>query len=162
MRVQLCWGSSARVFLARCCRLIAALRLSIIFVVAIGVYVGSAAFSPAMAVPSFARQTGQPCGTCHTAFPELTPYGRRFKLLGYAVGGGPYRLTPFPTFGSKVDPLEDNAQLKAYAGGIDGKANAGSASDPAPESSRPWLPPLAAMAVVGYTHTQTSQVAPCG
>jgi len=36
----------------------------------------------ASAVPSFARQTGQPCATCHTAFPELTPFGRRFKLSG--------------------------------------------------------------------------------
>ena len=32
--------------------------------------------SPANALPSFARQTGQPCGTCHTDFPALTPYGR--------------------------------------------------------------------------------------
>ncbi|MGD0643005.1 MAG: hypothetical protein ABSC22_19870, partial [Roseiarcus sp.] len=38
---------------------------------------------PASAVPSFARQTGQPCANCHTAFPELTPFGRRFKLSGY-------------------------------------------------------------------------------
>ena len=47
-------------------------------------------FSPrqANAVPSFARQTGQPCATCHTAFPELTPFGRRFKLGGYTMGGG--------------------------------------------------------------------------
>jgi hypothetical protein len=37
---------------------------------------------PAQALPSFARQTGQPCGTCHTSFPSLTPFGRRFKLLG--------------------------------------------------------------------------------
>src|ERR1019366_5113709 len=36
---------------------------------------------PAEALPSFARQTGQPCGTCHTDFPALTPYGRRFQLL---------------------------------------------------------------------------------
>jgi hypothetical protein len=43
---------------------------------------------PASAVPSFARQTGQPCATCHTAFPELTPFGRRFKLGGYTMGGG--------------------------------------------------------------------------
>jgi hypothetical protein len=43
---------------------------------------------PAAAVPSFARQTGQPCATCHTAFPELTPFGRRFKLNGYTMGGG--------------------------------------------------------------------------
>ena len=41
----------------------------------------------ASAVPSFARQTGQPCATCHTAFPELTPYGREFKLRGYTAGG---------------------------------------------------------------------------
>src|SRR6516165_10189896 len=27
----------------------------------------------ARALPSFARQTGQPCGTCHTDFPALTP-----------------------------------------------------------------------------------------
>jgi len=41
----------------------------------------------ASAVPSYARQTGQPCATCHTAFPELTPYGRQFKLGGYTAGG---------------------------------------------------------------------------
>src|ERR1700722_10741772 len=43
---------------------------------------------PAEALPSYARQTGQPCATCHTAFPELTPYGRRFKIGGYTAGGG--------------------------------------------------------------------------
>ncbi len=42
----------------------------------------------ASAIPSFARQTGQPCASCHTAFPELTPFGRRFKLGGYVLGGG--------------------------------------------------------------------------
>jgi len=42
---------------------------------------------PVSALPSFARQTGQPCATCHTAFPQLTPYGRQFKLLGYTAGG---------------------------------------------------------------------------
>src|SRR5215468_4367916 len=53
---------------------------------------------PTKALPSFARQTGQPCGTCHTDFPALTPFGRRFKLLGYTVGGGAFRTTPFPAF----------------------------------------------------------------
>jgi hypothetical protein len=43
----------------------------------------------ASAVPSFARQTGRPCATCHIVFPELTPFGRRFKLGGYTAGGGP-------------------------------------------------------------------------
>jgi hypothetical protein len=41
----------------------------------------------APALPSYARQTDQPCATCHTAFPELTPYGRAFKLGGYTAGG---------------------------------------------------------------------------
>ena len=52
------------------------------------VSVGATVEPPAAsALPSFARQTGQPCGTCHTAFPELTPYGRQFKLTGYTAGG---------------------------------------------------------------------------
>ena len=40
------------------------------------------------ALPSFARQTGQQCAACHNGFPELTPYGRLFKLNGYTFGGG--------------------------------------------------------------------------
>jgi hypothetical protein len=35
------------------------------------------------AVPSYSRQTGLPCTTCHYAPPELTPFGRKFKLDGY-------------------------------------------------------------------------------
>jgi hypothetical protein len=35
------------------------------------------------AVPSFERQTGMSCTVCHTVFPELTPFGRIFKLNGY-------------------------------------------------------------------------------
>jgi hypothetical protein len=37
----------------------------------------------AEALPSYARQTGQQCVACHNGFPELTPYGRQFKLNGY-------------------------------------------------------------------------------
>jgi len=40
----------------------------------------------ARAVPSYARQTGQECIACHVSFPELTPYGRYFKLTGYTIG----------------------------------------------------------------------------
>src|SRR5580704_17116678 len=50
---------------------------------------------PAQALPSFARQTGQPCGTCHTDFAGLTPFGRRFKIGGYTYGGGAYRTARF-------------------------------------------------------------------
>ena len=35
------------------------------------------------AVPSYSRQTGLPCATCHFTPPELTPFGRKFKLDGY-------------------------------------------------------------------------------
>ena len=37
------------------------------------------------AVPSFARQTGMACAACHTMFPELTPFGRSFKMSGYVI-----------------------------------------------------------------------------
>ncbi len=42
----------------------------------------------AQALPAFARQTGQNCVACHPGgqFPELTPYGRMFKLTGYTIG----------------------------------------------------------------------------
>src|ERR1700675_2602382 len=44
--------------------------------------------SAAHALPIFARQTGQSCVACHAGgqFPELTPYGRWFKLNGYSIG----------------------------------------------------------------------------
>jgi len=78
----------------------------------------------AEALPSFARQTGQPCGACHTDFPALTPFGRRFKLGGYTLGGSTqFRTTPFPTSD------EDKA--------------------------KPYWPPIATMAIVGFTHSQT-------
>lgn len=52
----------------------------------IGAILALAAVSNAQAVPSFARQTGQACVACHISWPELTPYGRYFKLSGYTLG----------------------------------------------------------------------------
>ena len=45
---------------------------------------------PALALPVFAAQTGQPCTFCHIgAFgPQLTPAGRAFKIDGYTQTGG--------------------------------------------------------------------------
>lgn len=37
----------------------------------------------ALAIPSYARQTGQPCSGCHYTPPELNLAGRMFKLNGY-------------------------------------------------------------------------------
>ena len=39
----------------------------------------------AQAVPSFARQTGLSCNVCHSNPPELTAFGRNFKLKGYVL-----------------------------------------------------------------------------
>jgi hypothetical protein len=79
---------------------------------------------PAQALPSYARQTGQPCGSCHTDFAGLTPYGRRFKIGGYTYGGGPYRTSPFSS-----DDTTDNSQKK-------------------------WVPPISMMTILGFTNTQ--------
>lgn len=48
------------------------------------------AMRPAAAVPAFAVQTGQACSACHVgAFgPQLTPFGREFKLEGYTMRAG--------------------------------------------------------------------------
>jgi hypothetical protein len=41
----------------------------------------------AHAVPSYARQTGMACAACHTVYPELTAFGRSFKMNGYTLTG---------------------------------------------------------------------------
>jgi hypothetical protein len=50
--------------------------------------------SPAAAVPSFAAQTGQACQACHVgAFgPQLTAFGREFKLQGYTMRSGGWNV----------------------------------------------------------------------
>jgi hypothetical protein len=54
------------------------------------VFAAMTAASPASAVPSFAEQTGQPCQACHVGGfgPQLTPFGRSFKLEGYTMRAG--------------------------------------------------------------------------
>jgi hypothetical protein len=120
---------------------------------AVFVMLSSAGFTPpAQALPSFARQTGQPCGTCHTDFPALTPYGRRFKLLGYTTGGGQFRTTPFPIFPNASDPQAQADKMRAYAKSIDAGASGSDDKD--------YVPPLSMMAIVGFTHTQTPLTPP--
>jgi len=63
--------------------------------------------TPAEAVPVFARQTGQNCQACHTSPPELTAYGREFKLNGYTFG----EAQPFPVaigVMASVESVADN------------------------------------------------------
>jgi len=59
---------------------------------------GAAGVIPrAAALPSFAQQTGQPCSACHVgAFgPQLTPFGRSFKLGGYTLAAPDTPSNPF-------------------------------------------------------------------
>jgi hypothetical protein len=60
-------------------------RLMLLAIVSLTIRIGNA-----RAVPSFASQTGQPCAACHIgAFgPQLTPFGRAFKISGYTQTGG--------------------------------------------------------------------------
>ncbi len=41
----------------------------------------------AVLVPSYSRQTHLSCDVCHFQFPQLTPFGRQFKLNGYTLTG---------------------------------------------------------------------------
>lgn len=107
------------------------------------------ASAPALAIPSFARQTGLNCNTCHTVFPELTVFGRQFKLRGYVLGTQledkpfPYNLplavglqlanTSVKDRGKGADPDEDFPQANKtivqqaafyYGGKIVGKLGA--------------------------------------
>jgi hypothetical protein len=127
---------------------------------------------PAQALPSFARQTGQPCGTCHTDFPGLTPFGRRFKLGGYTTGGGDFRTTlfPFPRSG-KVFPSYDDFKAVLSPSTTDSQKSSYAAekgdnsqlpiykalASPADNEDKGWVPPLSMMAVIGFTHTQAPQ-----
>ncbi len=114
----------------------------------------TAAFAPsAQALPSFARQTGQPCGTCHTDFPALTPYGRRFKLLGYTTGGGEFRTTPFSSQVAR-DARAEYEKMMGYVKALP------QGSSTRPEEEKEYVPPVSMMAIVGLTHTQAPQAPP--
>ena len=68
-------------------------RNTLLFALAI---VSMAFFAPsAHAVPSMARQTGYACARCHTVFPELTPFGRQFKLGAYAMSSQKWDARPW-------------------------------------------------------------------
>jgi hypothetical protein len=60
----------------------------------------------AKAVPSFARQTGLACSSCHTVFLELTAFGRAFKMHGYTAQAMKEQLEEPGT--DKVAPLNIN------------------------------------------------------
>jgi hypothetical protein len=72
--------------------------------------------STATATPGFARQTGLSCQACHTVFPELTPFGRKFKLNAY-VFTNVKQLEPISERGQRTLALSEfpplSVQLQA-------------------------------------------------
>jgi hypothetical protein len=144
-----------------------ALRAAVCCAALLGLLIGLTV-EPAQALPSFARQTGQPCGTCHTDYPALTPFGRRFKLYGYTIGGGKYRPTPIPhspnlaAVYAMTAPLpfpalaKEKADLAAYAATLDPVA----APPPEPVGDKNWAPPISMMGIIGLTHTDSPQPPP--
>jgi hypothetical protein len=68
-------------------------RVLVVMVTGVGLL---ALATRARAVPSFARQTGLTCTACHTIWPELTPFGRHFKMTGYTMSksGKKYQFPP--------------------------------------------------------------------
>ncbi|HEX4199076.1 MAG TPA: hypothetical protein VHZ26_16690 [Caulobacteraceae bacterium] len=73
---------------------------------------------PAQALPAFAAQTGQPCQMCHVGGfgPQLTPYGRNFKIHGYTQRANGFTI-PFSAMaeGSFVHTAKDQAPPAHYA-----------------------------------------------
>lgn len=82
-------------------------------------------------VPSFARQTGLSCNVCHRNPPELTSFGRLFKLRGYSVsnGAGSDKIGTSPDLSlSKIIPVSamillSNTTTQATQPGTQNAAN---------------------------------------
>jgi len=79
----------------------------------------------AYGIPTYARQTGLACAACHTVFPQLTAFGRLFKLNGYT-------LTGVKTVEQKGAKTSDNDLLRILA-----------------------IAPISAMVQVGQTNLKT-------
>ena len=77
-------------------------------------------------VPAFSRQTGLACSACHFQFPQLTPFGRLFKLNGYT-------MTALPTIRARVGDSTTRETLSLLS-----------------------IPPVSAMAVASFTATRTA------
>lgn len=74
----------------------------------------------AAAVPSYARQTQQACVVCHVGGfgPELTPFGRQFKLMGYTLKAGDGAQLPLSAMLVESFTHTQKAQTEAPAKGF--------------------------------------------
>lgn len=65
----------------------------------------------AWAVPSFSRQSGLSCDTCHTVAPQLTTFGRLFKINGYVMSAA--TLSPKSSGDSPAESIGSFPPLSA-------------------------------------------------
>lgn len=69
--------------------------------------------APVAAVPSYARQTGQACAACHVGGfgPQLTAFGREFKLRGYTLSADDIKRLPISAMlvGSQTHTRQDQS-----------------------------------------------------
>ncbi|MDE2133094.1 MAG: cytochrome C [Alphaproteobacteria bacterium] len=76
---------------------------------------GIAAFActPAKALPAYAVKTGQICSACHIGGfgPQLTPFGRAFKLGGYTMDAGGDAF-PVPVSAMVMSSFESSAKAQ--------------------------------------------------
>lgn len=74
----------------------------------------------ALAVPSYARQTQQSCEACHVGSfgPQLTPFGREFKLMGYTMKVGNDSKVPISAMLVESYTRTRKAQTEAPADGF--------------------------------------------
>jgi len=72
------------------------------------------------AMPSFTRQTGAACSQCHTQSfgPNLTPFGRDFKLGGYTMGGGTGTNAKLPPISAMITGSFTNTQKDQDPAGL--------------------------------------------
>lgn len=88
---------------------------------AIAIGITFANFGPAKAVPAFSAQTGQNCQACHIGGfgPQLTTYGREFKLHGYTQRANPFNLpVSVMAIASYVETQKDQAAPPANHYGV--------------------------------------------
>jgi hypothetical protein len=76
------------------------------------IFVGLAV-TPAKAVPAFTAKTGQACAACHIGGfgPQLTPFGRAFKLEGYTMDAG--GAFPMPVSAMVVSSFVTSSKAQA-------------------------------------------------
>jgi len=76
--------------------------------------------------PSFSRQTGLPCSSCHTTPPQLTALGKTFRLNGYRLTSTgtaqslqPIKLPPPQATGGRplMEVLKDRKSTRDYGPG---------------------------------------------